>query len=212
MFHKLYAALKGAKTPGRLYFEELLWQNRDSVNGFVLNVVGGTRAYRNLTQRMVSIDRSVDADADVICDLMNGGLPFRSGTFHAVICTSVLEHLVDPGYATGEIARVLVSNGALIYFTPFLHKYHADPHDYWRFTKEGVARILHSFEIVTLVPVGGKLSLVLHIMRSSRWLAPASGILFPVVRKLERHFHDNEDWALGFFAVARKRDDDIGRL
>lgn len=206
LLRKLSKLLGGAKTPSRLYVEELLHKNRTYVNGLVLNVGGGKRTYRELAPRMVSIDRAAHADADVLCDLTAAGLPFRSAVFQAVICTSVLEHLSESESVVEEIHRVLAPNGSLVSFTPFLHKYHAHPHDYWRFTKEGVTRILHPFEIVVLLPVGGKLSLILHILRSSAWLAPVSALLFPLVKRVEPHLRDNEDWALGFFVIARKPD------
>lgn len=61
-----------------------------------------------------------------------GRLPFRDGSFAAVVCTEVLEHVDDPGAAFAEMARVLRGGGLAYVTTPNyanlagLHKWWAD--------------------------------------------------------------------------------------
>lgn len=45
-------------------------------------------------------------------------LPFRDGTFDAVICSEVLEHIPDSGKAVEELVRVLKSGGPLAVSVP----------------------------------------------------------------------------------------------
>jgi 2-polyprenyl-3-methyl-5-hydroxy-6-metoxy-1,4-benzoquinol methylase len=45
-------------------------------------------------------------------------LPIRSGSFDRVICAEVLEHLIDPGAALAELARVLAPSGRLLISVP----------------------------------------------------------------------------------------------
>lgn len=59
-------------------------------------------------------------------------LPFRDGTFAAVVCTEVLEHVDDPRLVFAEMARVLAPGGVAYVTTPNyanlagLHKWWAD--------------------------------------------------------------------------------------
>jgi ubiquinone/menaquinone biosynthesis C-methylase UbiE len=52
--------------------------------------------------------------ADVIkCDLNKEKLPFRNRKFDKVYSKCVLEHLINPGFALGEMVRVLKKGGIL---------------------------------------------------------------------------------------------------
>jgi len=46
-------------------------------------------------------------------------LPFESGTFDAVLCTEMIEHVADPHPILSEIARVLREGGTLVLTTPY---------------------------------------------------------------------------------------------
>lgn len=46
-------------------------------------------------------------------------LPFAEGAFAVVWCSEVLEHLFDPGYALGEMYRVLRPGGRLLVTVPY---------------------------------------------------------------------------------------------
>jgi SAM-dependent methyltransferase len=52
-------------------------------------------------------------------------LPFKSGTFGAVVCSEVLEHLDDDRRALGEMSRVLQPGGTAIITFPHRHFYFA---------------------------------------------------------------------------------------
>lgn len=75
-------------------------------------------------------------------------LPFRGGSFDAVLCTQVLEHVPDPSVAIAEASRVLSPDGRLILTIPFVAAEHEEPHDYFRFTQFGIRTLLeaHGFE------------------------------------------------------------------
>lgn len=46
-------------------------------------------------------------------------LPFASGAFEVIWCSEVLEHLFDPGFALGEMQRVLAPGGRLLVTVPY---------------------------------------------------------------------------------------------
>lgn len=55
--------------------------------------------------------RAVVADGEAV--------PFRSGTFDVVICSSVLEHVLNPEAVLGEIARLLKPTGTVFVVVPW---------------------------------------------------------------------------------------------
>jgi SAM-dependent methyltransferase len=59
-----------------------------------------------------NVDRAFPAMSDA------EALPFKAGSFDCVFCSEVLEHLVDPRAALGEIHRVLTDGGIFILSTP----------------------------------------------------------------------------------------------
>jgi SAM-dependent methyltransferase len=88
-------------------------------------------------------------------------LPFSDGSLDAVIMQAVLEHLAEPRTAIAEARRVLRPGGVLYVEMPFLQGFHADPHDYQRYTLQGLRRRLAGFEeLASGVSVGPFCTLV----------------------------------------------------
>jgi SAM-dependent methyltransferase len=75
-------------------------------------------------------------------DLERDPLPHADGTFDQVLVFNLLEHLYEPGNVLREARRVLKDGGEMLGFVPFLVQYHPDPHDYFRYTREALARML----------------------------------------------------------------------
>jgi SAM-dependent methyltransferase len=68
-------------------------------------------------------------------------LPFKNGSFDAVISLSVLEHVKDPFQCAREISRVLKPGGQLICSVPFLQPFHGYPHHYYNMTYQGLKNL-----------------------------------------------------------------------
>lgn len=62
---------------------------------------------------------------DIVCDIVS--IPEPDGSFDAVLCTEVLEHLPDPVAAIREFGRLLRSGGHLIVTAPFCSLTHFAP-------------------------------------------------------------------------------------
>ena len=62
---------------------------------------------------------------DIVCDIVS--IPEPDGSFDAVLCTEVLEHLPDPNRALKEFSRLLKSGGVLVMTAPFCSLTHFAP-------------------------------------------------------------------------------------
>ena len=88
-------------------------------------------------------------------------LPFKSQVFDSIICQAVLEHVSNPKKAVNEMFRVLKPKGHVFVEVPFIQGYHADPHDYQRYTLNGLQYLFKNFKILDCgVSVGPFCSLV----------------------------------------------------
>jgi ubiquinone/menaquinone biosynthesis C-methylase UbiE len=76
-------------------------------------------------------------NVDIVGDVLN--MPFEDDDFDTVICNQVLEHVKEPEKLFSETFRVLKKGGNFICTAPFLEPNHADPEDYFRYTKEALA-------------------------------------------------------------------------
>lgn len=131
------------------------------------------------------------------------GLPFCDGSYDAIVCLAVLEHVRRPWDAAREMLRVLKAGGLLVLYVPFLLTYHAEPgyySDYWRFTDEGVLALLEDFERVTLQAVRGPAETVAHMLPRGMPVKP----LEKAARVADRVRRGSGKQTSGFFATAHK--------
>jgi 2-polyprenyl-3-methyl-5-hydroxy-6-metoxy-1,4-benzoquinol methylase len=79
-------------------------------------------------------------------------LPFSNETFGSVLCTDVIEHVVDPDRLLAEAKRILKPNGTLVLTTPNkIGPDLTDPEHKKEFTSSELLDILHRhFAIVQL--------------------------------------------------------------
>lgn len=138
--------------------------------------------------------------------------------YDTVVCHQVLEHVRSPCRAFDEIRRVLRPEGILILSVPHLSRRHELPHDYFRFTQEGIELLLreHGFEPINVAGYGGLLSFLHH---QASFFFPglvsgvpvlgvvASVINYPMSRFvvwLDRKIDRTGLFATGVIAVARR--------
>lgn len=112
-------------------------QRLDTAGSQGLNLgAGGTR----LHPRLLRMDIDPGATPEVFGSALD--LPFQDGAFDVVISQEVFEHLPDPWAALAEVTRTLKPGGRLYLQVPFVIGYHSGPADYWRFTHEGLERLI----------------------------------------------------------------------
>ena len=98
---------------------------------------------RRRAPNVINLEIEATPEVDIIAD--GHLLPFKDGTFDAVISEAVLEHVQSPNRVVSEIYRVLKPGGYICIAVPFLQGYHASPHDYQRWTLPGIAELCTAF-------------------------------------------------------------------
>jgi SAM-dependent methyltransferase len=159
------------------------------------------------------------SQVDALADL--SALPFRTGTFDAAIHIVTIEHLKEPGCALAEIGRTLATGGTLLIAAPHEWEVHQAPHDYFRYTRYGLAYLLEKggFEVREMRAAGGYFRLLARRLLNGlqfftggvRWLLflPAAivlvppALLLPLLDALDR----DRNFTLGYLCTARKRAD-----
>ena len=136
----------------------------------VLDVGSTYRPYESLfagkCQHFWSLDRYSPDPSLRIAGLAEE-LPIASESVDVCLCTQVLEHVERPEAVISELARVLKPSGSLLLSTHGVFRHHPFPHDYWRWTEEGLRKILERhFHSVGIRPNGGTLLVLFHIVNS----------------------------------------------
>ena len=126
----------------------------------ILDVGCGVKPYYPLFSGIASEYVGVDVVANPNAELIGPveALPVADGSFDVVLCTQVLEHCDDPAQAVQELRRVTAPGGRVLASTHGVQVYHPSPHDYWRWTHEGLARLFGSngsWDSVSVVPAAG---------------------------------------------------------
>ena len=114
--------------------------------------------------------------------------------YDTVVCHQVLEHLPEPERALAEIQRVLKRGGTLIMSAPHLSLPHELPHDYFRYTPQGIRVLLEraGFAEADIQVYGGPLSFLHH-----QWSFLLPGLLagIPLVGPLAVAFNALFSWS-----------------
>jgi SAM-dependent methyltransferase len=71
-------------------------------------------------------------------------------SYEYIVCTEVLEHVLQPFSAVNEMHRILKPGGFLFLSTPFNFRIHGPLPDCWRFTEHGLRALLRNFSILEL--------------------------------------------------------------
>jgi SAM-dependent methyltransferase len=214
-----------------LYFEAEI---QDAVNSLaqslppgarVLDAGAGEGQYKLAfsKQRYCGVDLAVGDAAwdysrlDAVADLT--ALPFGEGVFDAVLHIVTIEHLREPAAAVREMARTMAAGGVLLVAAPHEWEVHQAPHDYFRFTRYGLAHLLEKagLEIAEIRPAGGYFRLLARRLLNGlqffsgglRWLlfVPAAVVLAPpaLILPLLDGLDRDRNFTLGYICVARKR-------
>ena len=97
--------------------------------------------------KLVTLDITGDTAPDVLADITSYNSHIIDGAYDAIMCTEVLEHVVDPFAAVQEIRRILKIGGHALFTTPLNARIHGPVPDCWRFTEFGLQVLFRDFEM-----------------------------------------------------------------
>jgi SAM-dependent methyltransferase len=103
-------------------------------------------------KRFIGTDLRAGPGVDRVEDLRS--LSFADNEIGTALCIDTLEHCADPLTACRELHRVLRPGGVCAVASVMLFPIHAYPHDYWRFTPEGLRLLMSPFEYLWVTGVG----------------------------------------------------------
>jgi SAM-dependent methyltransferase len=193
--------------------------------GRLLDAGAGEGQYKQhfAKQRYCGVDLAV-GDAkwnyrglDAVADLC--ALPFPDGVFDAALHIVTIEHLPEPGRALAEISRTMRAGARLLVAAPHEWEVHQAPHDYFRYTRYGLAYLVEQagFQVMEMRPVGGYFRLLARRLLNGlqfftggvRWVCfvPAAILLVPPALVLPwLDFLDKDrNFTLGYLCIARKK-------
>jgi SAM-dependent methyltransferase len=131
------------KAIDRWYIERFLEAHRDDIRGRVLEVKDDeyTQMFGSGVEQSDILDLNPEnVRATFVADLAAADA-VPSGTFDCFVLTQVIQMTYDFRAAVGHAARMLKPGGVLLLTAPALNR--IDPEsDYWRFTKDGVERLV----------------------------------------------------------------------
>ena len=143
----------------------------------VLDVGAGDAPYREIfesfdyvTNYWAGTEHVPDRPYDIVAPAH--ALPVEDGSFDAVVCTQVLEHLPEPWVAVEEFHRVLAPGGRVVITAPLTWFLHELPHDYYRFTAYGLAHLLSraGFQDIDVQPMNDSPATIAELLRHLRWV------------------------------------------
>jgi len=164
--------------------------------GNMLDVGCGSKPYQPIYQPYVDTYFGIDypptatinygekTRADLFVDCTD--TKFEANSYDTILSTQVIEHIYDTKKYVAECYRILKKGGIGIFTIPFLWQCHAEPYDYYRFTKYAIERLFReqAFEILELRPLEGAYAAIAQTKITSLYLMPTQCILTKLLQKI----------------------------
>jgi SAM-dependent methyltransferase len=110
----------------------------------------GARPFFPPSVKVETLDIDPKAGATWVGDLCKTNAFLPDGSFDFIVCTEVLEHVLQPFAAAAELRRLLKPGGLVFVTVPFNFRIHGPLPDCWRFTEHGLRALFGEWELVEL--------------------------------------------------------------
>lgn len=170
--------------------------------GIVLDVGSKNSPYKRIvpSTKYLRLDIDSQSNPDICSDLHN--IKWESNYFDTIIATEVLEHLHSPEKAIDEIHRILKPGGVCILSTRFIYRYHPDPKDYYRFTRDSLEYLFKDYSFIRVYSHGNKLHVLWEIFIGFGIMSIPFKLIFnPIIAKIN---FKKTNYPLGFVLYAKK--------
>jgi len=135
----------------------------------VLIVGAGTDPYRKMFSRSCRYITMDIAPVDGITQMVADAhvLPVKSDSFDCILASEVFEHLRNPVTFVNAAYDALKPGGTLVLTVPFMFHQHADPHDYWRPTRQALGYDCKDFSSCEIYAQGNRLHVMSDLLTTS---------------------------------------------
>lgn len=182
-------AMRG-KTLGRLLCDECIEKRCATLAGKVLDLGGGiSPGYLKRLPRHIELVRTdLHAAEGVTAVDFNESLPFQDESFDAVLLFNAIYAADDERALLREIGRVVKKNGTFVLLSPFVANEMKEPHDYVRYTAEGLERLVRAagFGDVSIDRIGERASAATNILHPFLLSNPIRAAAFALAVLLDR--------------------------
>jgi SAM-dependent methyltransferase len=211
MFDFIQNVIRG-KTIYRILFQKALYRNRKYISGRVLDLGAGINPsyYGYLDKEGREFIRTdYKNGADAVVDFEEP-FPFENGSFDTVCIFHALYIAHDPHAVLKECNRVLKENGIFVLSMPFVANEMPEPHDFHRYTLEGLDVLMSEtgFKTVLKERIGERGTAAAYILSPLYLIWPikliAYGAALFIDWVLPKKLKSNYPFPIGYFYVARK--------
>ena len=211
--HSRYVIL----TELRREMEQVVARELPPIDGAVVLDYGcGNMPYRSLFPPPRHIYLGADLPGNELATAVidpTGRVLMGDASCDVVLSTQALEHVHSPAAYLSECLRLLKPGGRLVLSTHGYWIYHPDPTDYWRWTREGLCKIVRDagFDIRRVRSLVGLPGVAVQLLQDAMiWRVPRplhalfSFVMQLAVRLADQLFRRDPDNALVFVVVAVK--------
>lgn len=201
------------KTLGRALFTEEIRKHVQGLSGRIVDLGSGrSPSYRAVLPSGIdylATDYDLLPEQGLSIDL-NKPLPFSDSSERTILCFNTLYIIEDPDSLIREVYRVLEKGGTFLLSSPLLWSEIPEPHDYNRFTAEGLERLLcrAGFSEVVVTRYGERFSVcanLLHPFLLTRLVrVPVYVLALWLDSLIPARFRQEHPAPLGYFVVAKK--------
>jgi SAM-dependent methyltransferase len=134
------------KTLQRIFLYWQIKKHCHDLSGVIVDLGSGNHPdynsyWRLKPEKLVRVDIDSGKQPQLVADL-NQPLPLPDNYADHVFLFNVLYILSEPQAVLKEVQRILKPGGKFYLYAPLIFNEAREPHDYWRFTSEGISRLL----------------------------------------------------------------------
>lgn len=194
--------------------EKHLKQQVDNIYDFGCGIMPYRQVFQPYARDYIGIDLPGNSLAQVYID-KDGKAALKDATADVVLSNQVMEHVASPQTYLDECYRMLKPEGLLICSTHGYWKYHPDPNDYWRWTGEGLRKIIEEtgFQVKEFAGVCNLASssivllqdAVYHKIKNKFYRKAALRFFQTTIAFLDKHVKGNKEQEASVFIVIAKK-------
>lgn len=169
IFDLIRQTLRG-KSLQRILLNQQIKEKCQKISGLIVDLGSGKNASYNKylkikkPTKILRVDYDESKKPDIVADL-NEPLPLKSNFADNVLLFNAIYILENPRQTLKEIYRILKGGGKFFTCSPLIFNEAPEPHDYFRYTSEGLKRDLKKtgFKNIKLIPLGERFTASVYL-------------------------------------------------